>query len=315
MAVALSGGPDSIFLLYQLVGMASRYNLEIYALHVDHKLRGESSAEAVELQHALKKLNISFHILTWEHPPISTRVQEKAREARYKLMSEFCIKNKISYLCTAHHADDNRETFFMRLKKQSGLDGLCGITAVSNRGGMQLLRPLLHTPKEEILSWLHKHHIFYLQDSSNKNEKFERVRLRQFLSEPHAADFLPSPQEAAVVMNKLRQQQEALTFAVDYFAELTVKKEPLAYTLSPTFHELPNALKSNILRNIIKDLAGERPYPLKEKSINLALQKLSLDKPFVLGNCYFKNKKEGWLISYKPHPNNARHPLQTIDQL
>ena len=179
-AVALSGGPDSMALGFLLVQWASEVGACVHLLHVDHALRAESAEEAQRIGEWVAdwKGAVVFHVLSWEHEGADARIQEEARNARYDLMIEYCKAHGIDTLFLAHHQDDQAETVLFRLAKGSGLDGLAGMRAQQDRGGVILCRPFLTVPKARLIATCEERGVPYLNDPSNENDDFARVRLR-----------------------------------------------------------------------------------------------------------------------------------------
>jgi len=157
VALAVSGGPDSVALMRLVArwraGPAKGPQLGV--LTVDHQLRPGSREEAQYVGQIAAGLGLPHAILTWEHEQMSTAgLQERARAARYDLMATYCHANDIPALVTAHHLDDQAETFLMRLKRGSGLDGLAAIPERGAWAGITVLRPLLDVPKARLLATL-----------------------------------------------------------------------------------------------------------------------------------------------------------------
>ena len=175
IACAVSGGVDSLALAYLLA-----QNHKIVALIVDHGLRKESVAEAKRTAKILDGLGIENFILKKPNK-IKANLQEEARKLRYGLLVDYCKKHKIENLATAHHADDNAETFLLRLSRGSGLDGLTAIPEISELDGIKLLRPLLGFSKNELTAILRKNKIKWVEDPTNKTDKYKRNKLRQAL--------------------------------------------------------------------------------------------------------------------------------------
>lgn len=180
IAVAVSGGPDSMALCTLLVGWCAERGIALHALSVDHNLREESAAEAEQVRKWLKAYpDVQHHILKWEEPS-DTSIQEEARNARYALMAEYCKSHGIAHLFMAHHMDDQAETVLFRLAKGSGLDGLAGMNAVQIYDDhLSVMRPLLDVSKHELIGFCDENAISYFKDPSNENSDFARVRLRQ----------------------------------------------------------------------------------------------------------------------------------------
>ncbi|MFN5027260.1 MAG: tRNA lysidine(34) synthetase TilS, partial [Candidatus Fonsibacter sp.] len=178
-AIAVSGGSDSLALSI----LAKLYSLEqssdFATLIVDHGLRKESANEAKKTFKNLKKNNIKAEILTYRGLKFTSNIQKKARDLRYDLFQKYCKKNKIRFLILAHHQDDLIENFYIRLIRGSGIKGLTSLQNVSELNkDFYLLRPLLHFKKEELLNLTKKIFSTWIEDPSNLNEKFLRVRIR-----------------------------------------------------------------------------------------------------------------------------------------
>ena len=150
-AIAVSGGADSLCLAYFSKIYASEFKNRIYVLIVNHKLRKESQNEALKVNKILKKIGIQSRILNWTGKVPKSNIQKNARDMRYSLLSDFCIKNNIKYLITAHHLDDQIENFFIRLLRGSGLKGLSSMSEIVNYNkNLKIVRPLLKLEKKTI---------------------------------------------------------------------------------------------------------------------------------------------------------------------
>ncbi|MDP2193488.1 MAG: tRNA lysidine(34) synthetase TilS, partial [Alphaproteobacteria bacterium] len=181
IAVAVSGGADSMALCIALHTWSKDKNLDIVGLTVDHQLRPQSMQESQQVHQWLSQHGIEHHILTWSHPPLTSGIQEKARKARYKLLQDFCERHQIQILCTAHHLQDQIETFLMRLSKGSGLDGLCVMRPHVKRDNLMIIRPFLALNPEVFEDFLKGVQQDHITDPSNDNDAFERVKWRQVL--------------------------------------------------------------------------------------------------------------------------------------
>lgn len=183
LAVAVSGGADSMSLLYLTHKWALKQDIEIVALTVNHNLRPESLNEAMLIHSWLKQDNIKHHILTWSRDQdVLNNIQAKAREARYKLLSDWCLEHNFTNLLIGHHLNDQIETFFQRLFRGSGIDGLSCMDFVSNYNKINLYRPLLNIKKKELEDYLKFLGKDWVQDPSNQNIKFSRTIIRKILN-------------------------------------------------------------------------------------------------------------------------------------
>jgi tRNA(Ile)-lysidine synthase len=179
LLLAVSGGPDSVALML----LASRWSLrkerEIAVATVDHGLREGSREEAERVGDWARALGFEHHLLSWEGAKPTSRLQERAREARYALLAACAKKIGTRAIVTAHHADDQAETILFRLTRGSGVAGLAGMAAASSCGDVALLRPLLGVFKQELEALCDSASHPFVHDPSNENETFARVRLRK----------------------------------------------------------------------------------------------------------------------------------------
>jgi len=183
LAVAVSGGADSMALCLLAHDWAMSNGVQLSALTVDHGLRTGSDGEAAQVGAWLCKRGINHRILTWKHnAKISSRVQERARNARYALMRGWCLDHGVNRLLVAHHLEDQAETVLMRLKKGSGLLGLAAMAPARDLDGVRVLRPLLSVPKARLRATLIGAGQSWIEDPSNENPLYERVRTRQLLA-------------------------------------------------------------------------------------------------------------------------------------
>lgn len=178
LAVGVSGGPDSLALIILADRWARARGGVAWALVVDHQLRPESAAEARQVAGWLAARGIPHAVLVWSGAKPRTGIQEAAREARYRLLAEWCAQRGCLHLLTAHHRDDQAETYLIRRRAKSGVDGLAGMSAVRELPGLRLVRPLLAVPKARLIAFLDAEGQDYVRDPSNRNPAFERARLR-----------------------------------------------------------------------------------------------------------------------------------------
>ncbi len=179
LAVAVSGGPDSLALVILADRWARERGGEICALTVDHRLRPESGDEIQRLAGWLSARAIHHEVLIWTGEKPRTGIQQAARLARYRLLGEWCRDNACLHLLTGHHRDDQIETHLIRRRAQSGPDGLAGMSAIRELTDCRLLRPLLGVPRSRVLAFLEAEGQPFISDPSNLDPAFERSRLRQ----------------------------------------------------------------------------------------------------------------------------------------
>jgi tRNA(Ile)-lysidine synthase len=179
LAVAASGGPDSLCLCLLAAGWAAARGGAVSALIVDHGLRREAAAEAQQIAGWLHARRIDHHLLRWTGAKPATGIQAAAREARYRLLGDWCRAAGVLHLLLGHHLDDQAETVALRQARRSGAEGLAGMAAVRELAGLRLLRPFLTVPKSRLLATLEALDQPWLDDPSNLAPSFARGRLRR----------------------------------------------------------------------------------------------------------------------------------------
>jgi len=189
LAVALSGGADSMALLALARDWLREREGDLLALIVDHGLRPGSDREATRVAAWARALGARAEILRWEGPKPVSRIQERAREARYRLLRDACRRAGVLHLATAHHRDDLAETVALRRMRGSGARGLAGMFAERFFEELRLLRPLLAIPRARLEATLRARGLPRLEDPSNLDPRFARGRLRHGPPLPVAALF------------------------------------------------------------------------------------------------------------------------------
>lgn len=181
VAVATSGGVDSVALCLLAHRWAAASGGECHALVVDHGLRPESAEECRRIAGWLTRGGIETRVLTWTGRKPVRGIQEAAREARYGLLSSWCRDHGSRDLMLAHHRDDQAETFLLRLGRKSGLDGLATMAGVSHRAGIRVVRPLLGVPKARLIATVRAFGHPWIEDPSNRDPRFARSLIRELL--------------------------------------------------------------------------------------------------------------------------------------
>ena len=183
VAVAVSGGPDSMSLLFLLHAFVKHKKGNIIALIVNHRIRNNSKEEAKNISNYLNKHNINTQILSADKNKVKKKSMNEARKNRYNLLTNFCIQNNILHLFIAHHKEDNLETFLNRKIAGSDFYGLKSMSEFSNYNKICIFRPLLNFSKETLLDYNKKNNIKYISDPSNINLDFTRPVIRKFINE------------------------------------------------------------------------------------------------------------------------------------
>lgn len=184
VALAVSGGSDSMAMLRMVHEWTSALKQppKLIVLTVDHGLRDAAADEAKQVAQWCAVLEIPHHILKWQHDGVKSGIQAKARAARYDLMSEWCAAHDVWVLLTAHTVDDQAETVAMRQARTDSLHSIAGIWPEREWKGIQVQRPLLKMRRLDLQSYLREIGQDWIDDPSNEDPKFERVRVRQELA-------------------------------------------------------------------------------------------------------------------------------------
>jgi tRNA(Ile)-lysidine synthase len=187
LAVAVSGGPDSLALALLARDWIDARGGRLDALVVDHGLRAESAAEAALVAARLAAQGVPATILRWEGAKPTGAVQAAARDARYALLAGWCRAAGVLHLLLGHQRDDLAETLLLRLAAGSGPDGLAAMPAIAETGWGRLLRPLLTVPPGRLRATLQDRGVAWVEDPSNRDPRHARVRLRAGLADGRPA--------------------------------------------------------------------------------------------------------------------------------
>jgi len=270
IAVAVSGGADSLALMLMLQDELAPLGYQIYALTVDHQLRPTSSKEAAYVQKIAKEHHIEHHTLIWKDTKPETGIEEAARDARYALLEDWCLKNGVFHLLTAHHLYDQAETFLMRLARGSGLDGLCAMTEVSKRGQIFILRPLLWTDPKTLKQYLKKKNISWIEDESNEDESLLRVKIRHFLPELSKKTGI-TPLKLGQTTKRLQTSKNYIETKVQSLLKNNFKKlSNEIYSCSLSFFKSQDIeMRYRLISFLTKQIAQLTYPPEAEKILNL----------------------------------------------
>lgn len=211
LAVAVSGGSDSLGLGLLLADWVGAQGGRLNVLSVDHGLRPESAGECARVAEVFAAVPASApHVLRWEGEKPARGLQAAARAARYGLLTEWCRDHGVLHLAVAHTAEDQAETIAMRHAHGSTAVGLAGMPAVRSEDGVRLLRPLLCVSRATVRAWLEARGRGWIEDPSNQNSRFERVRIRQDLTAERSAALLNEAQQFGGARNALERDAARL---------------------------------------------------------------------------------------------------------
>ena len=300
LAVAVSGGPDSLALAYLTKCYSLKNKIKVKYYIVNHKLRKEASLEAEIVKKVLKKIDIQCTILNWNGKKPSKNIQAIARDKRYSLLANECKKNNIKHLLIGHHLNDLFENFLIRIVRGSGLNGLISFSknTKSRDQDLNIIRPLLNLEKKDLLYVSNKVFNFFVKDPSNINEDYKRTRIRNLLHalENEGLDL----KKLKLTISNLKDSNESIKFYVDNNLKKNVVflKRKNVYILSYNFFDQSHEIIFRSLTKLIQKL-GKKYYPVRGKSINELIKGIN-KKSFAritLGGCFVERVKETILIS------------------
>tara|TARA_Y100000996_G_scaffold412282_1_gene397999 strand:+ start:674 stop:1720 length:1047 start_codon:yes stop_codon:yes gene_type:complete len=302
-SIAVSGGNDSMALVFlsKCLSFDLGYNFVYY--HVDHKIRSSSTQEAKQLKNYLRKLDINCKILTVKNK-ITKNIQSEARQKRYELLIKHSLNEKINNLITAHNKDDVVENFFIRLRRGSGLKGLSSFLNISSNikkhSNFKIIRPLLNVKKIDLKYVNDNSYNFYIFDKSNEEQKFLRVKIRELIKGLQKEGF--SFNNYKLSLDALNKSNEAIEFYVkknisknsQYF------KHKNLIVLNSNFFNQPDEIIFRSLGSLILLLGKKNSYPRGRKMINLInhLKNFNFVNKLTLSGCIFE-KIENSVIIYR----------------
>lgn len=238
---AISGGADSVALLFGLYLLREKLQFTLSAAHFNHQLRGEESDRDEAFVRTLcDRYDIPLHVGTAPVKPGKKGLEAAAREARYAFFAT--LPGKIA---TAHTADDNAETVLLHLVRGTGLSGLGGITPVTDK----LIRPMLSITRQEVDAFLQEYCLQHITDSSNEADAFLRNRLRHHVMPLLAAENPRLAENLSAMALELRQDGAYLQQQAAAHATRSVD----------ALRQMPGALRSRVLEGFLKESGVPEP--------------------------------------------------------
>ena len=296
MALAVSGGSDSIALMRLAKCWVDRNStgLTLSVLTVDHRLRPESAEEAMRAGEWAQAIGLRHHVLAWEGEKPETGIQARAREARYGLMALWCRNNDAGLLLTGHTLDDQAETVLMRLERSLSPGSLAGIAAEGHWNGLRLLRPLLKARRQALRDYLTAIGQDWIEDASNADLRFERVRARQALNglDGHGV----TPERLAALAEASARTGELLDRLTGTWLSRWLKEEDAGICHAPKepFLALPEPLQQHILARIVGHYGGGQAQPEPDELRRLARWVSEGPVRCTLGGALMGRRKNGF---------------------
>jgi tRNA(Ile)-lysidine synthase len=338
LVLAVSGGPDStaLLLLAARWRKRSRRGPKLVAVTVDHGLRPEARREAAAVGRLAARLGVRHRVLRWSGAKPVTSLQEKAREARYRLFAAAARRARATCVLTAHTLDDQAETILIRMMRGSGITGLAGMARVRplilddapvRRGARRsdaergasvfLVRPFLDTPKARLIATVEAANISCSDDPSNRDPRFTRSRLRVLM--PALAGEGLDAHRFALLGRRARRADAAIEFAVAAAAAALSdapwsERGPIAFD-GDGFARLPAEVALRLLGRAVARVGDEG-------SVELAKLESLADALVAAGSVRFRRTLAGAVVTLwrgrltverapaRRNPGNGANPEQ-----
>ena len=274
IVVGVSGGPDSMALLYILNEFKNKMDLNIICAHVNHNKRKESEQEKIDLENYCKKNNITFEyikVTNWG----DENFHNEARSVRYNFFEELVYNYGAKYLMTAHQGDDLIETILMRIVRGSTLKGYSGFSRIVDKGDYKIIRPLITVTKDEILKFDEKNGIQYAIDESNNEDHYTRNRYRHTV-----LPFLK--QEEPNIHKKFLKFSETLLKNSNYIDSVANKEFNKVFQNGnldiDKFKSLDPVIQTKIIYNILEKIYGDDLLIVGNAHVDLIFGLISSNK-------------------------------------
>jgi tRNA(Ile)-lysidine synthase len=278
-------------------------------------LRPESGGEARTTLERLGRIGIAGEILGWAGSKPASGLQQAARNARYRLLLAACRGHGILHLLAAHHAGDQAETVAMRAARRSGPDGLAGMAAVVAHRDARLLRPLLGVSRDRLTATLRARGLGWIDDPSNDDRRFERVRVRQDGSAGPGAATEPSARAA---------RERALADAA--LEALEVGPDGVVALDHALVSQWTGEIAARLLSRVVQSVAGG-DHPPRRARLEHAVARLSQGRvhgksgksqDFTLSGCRLMlrqvpgSRRLRWIVLAESGRTNERKPSQPL---
>lgn len=302
LAVAVSGGPDSMALCHLVHDWAKTNNLTVVGLTVDHQLRPEAAAEAQKVKGWLSEIGMAHETLIWaegqKFKHLDRSPQAAARAGRFATLFKWCRENGALALLTAHHADDQAETFLYRLTRGSGVDGLASIASEIERNGIRVLRPLLSVSKASLIATCEYLKQDWVTDPSNTDTTFARVRIRNLLSELKGEGL--TTDRLLKTVDHMQRAKVAIDVSVEALIDHAVNKMEIDFVDLDVdlLLEAPQEVGLRCLSRLLVRVAGS-DYPPRFDSLESVYESLETNQwsDRTLNGCQIRRKGARLLIT------------------
>lgn len=274
LGIAVSGGGDSMALMHIVADWAR--GRRVMVASVDHGLRADSAAEVRAVGRAARALGLPHAALLWRRDTEAGNLMASARDARLRLLAGWARHNGLSAVLLGHTADDQAETLLMRLARGSGIDGLAAMAEWRDAFGMRWLRPMLGAGREELRDWLRARTIGWIDDPTNDNAAFERVRVRQAIAAA-GLDIAALARAAG----HIGEARDALShYAAQAARDVVIRNGSLTLPRRP-FVDAPPEIRRRLIVAACRWITGA-DYPPRRNTVLHALNALATNRRVTL---------------------------------
>ena len=298
--VGVSGGADSLSILFFSQCYALEHKAKLYPVIIDHKIRKESTIEAKNLKQKLKKnFKINCKILSKKKIKIDNNIQSYARNLRYDLFYKECNKNNIDYLLLGHHKDDLIENFFIRFIRGSGLKGLISFDKkVRDYKSIKIVRPFLSISKKELIDINKKTFGFFVDDPTNNNDKFLRTRIRKLVRNLNKEGL--NFDKFYLTLKNLSKSDQVIEFFVEKNVVDNTKyfQRDKKTILNKSFFDNPDEIILRSFIQVIQHISEKKNYPRGKKVVGLidSLKSSNRNVKLTLSGCIIKKINDSVII-------------------
>lgn len=283
LGVAVSGGGDSVALMHLLAAWAKKTGVVLKVATVNHGLRKEAADEAKFVAQVAQQLGLAHETLTWQGWQGDGNLQDAARQARYRLLADWAVREELAAVAVAHTRDDQAETVLLQLARMAGVDGLAAMPARKWQHGMWFQRPLLRAGRADLRDYLRAIGQRWIEDPSNEDRSFDRIKARDALAVLSELG-IDAATLAGVAANMAKARE-----ALDWHAFLSAK-EVVRIDRGDVVIDRKGwrALNDEIARRILKRAllwVGRAPYPPRQAKLAQLIGALKRGQGQTLGGC------------------------------
>lgn len=309
IAVAVSGGADSMALAHMLGECTKETDLHIHILSVDHGLRAEAIKDAEMVSDYFSAFNgFTCQILNveWGDNRPQTAVMKAARDARYELMRNYCCAHNIRDLFVAHHGDDQAETFLMRLSKGSGLDGLSAMGEVQNHHTAdrpdyvyRIMRPLLSFSHSDLVNYCRENDVPWVEDPTNDNTDYTRNKWRATMGALKEEGL--TPKRLSLTAKRLLRARHALEqMTADAINRTKLQNDHVSVHYDwEALREYPEEIILRVILDAYSTLLSDKYYPPRLEKLEDVLDQLLSDEDYkarTLGGLIIRMQKNALIL-------------------